>query len=200
MIPSPARTPTAGRTGRLRRRAFTLLEVLTALTIFLLAMAVFGAIISRNGEVAAGIQRQNLATRLCQSKLHEVAAGVVSMSSQQDTPFDEEPDYTWSLDAQTGPVDGLWQVTVTVKRKASEGGDVVQCTLTQMVLDPSVVGSNEDVVPVTASTTGGGSASGSSSSGTGASSSSSGSASSSPATGAAATPASSAPTGAAKGK
>ena len=157
-------------------------------------MAVFGTIISRNGDVAAEIQRQNLATRLCQSKLHEVAIGVVPMASQDGTPFDEEPDYTWSLDAETGPTDGLWQVTVTVKRTASDNGDVVQCTLTQMVLDPTVVGSNEDVIPVTSSTTSGSSSTnGSASSGTGASSSS-------PAIGAAATPASPAPTGATKGK
>ncbi len=197
MIASPARTPTAGRTGRVRRRAFTLLEVLTALTIFLLAMAVFGTIISRNGDIAAEIQRQNLATRLCQSKLHEVAIGVVPMASQDGTPFDEEPDYTWSLDAETGPTEGLWQVTVTVKRTASDNGDVVQCTLTQMVLDPTVVGSNEDVIPVTSSTTSGSTtANGSSSSGTSGTSGSS----SSPATGAAAIPASSAPTSATKGK
>ena len=173
-----------GRTRRSRRRAFTLLEVLTALTIFILAMAVFGTIISRNGEIAVGIQRQNLATRLCQSKLHEVAAGVVPMSSAEDTPFDEEPDFTWSLQADNGPTDGLWQVTVTVKRKASDNGDVVQCSLTQLVLDPSVVGSNEDVVPVTSSTS-------STSSSTSGSSASTTPSSSSPTTGAGAAPASS---------
>ncbi len=149
-----------------------MLEVLTALTIFLLAMAVFGTIISRNGEIAAGIQQQNLATRLCQSKLHEVAVGVWPMTSQDDTPCDEEPDYTWSLDAENSSFDGLWQVTVTVKRKASESGDVVQCSVTQMMLDPSVIGSNEDVVPVTSSTTS--STSGTSTSGSASSGASSG--------------------------
>ena len=98
-----ARTPAAGRNRCVRRRAFTLIEVLLALAIFLLAMAVFGSMIVRNGQVAAGIEQQNLATRLCQSKLHEVAAGVVPMSSDGDQPFDEEPDYTWSLEADDGP-------------------------------------------------------------------------------------------------
>jgi prepilin-type N-terminal cleavage/methylation domain-containing protein len=135
------------------RRAFTLIEVLIALAIFLLAMAVFGSMIVRNGQVAAGIDQQNLATRLCQSQLHQVAVGIVPLTSQDDMPFDEEPNYTWSMQADNGPVDGLWRVTMTVKRQTAEGGDAVQCTLTQMVLDPSVVGSNEDVTPVISSTT-----------------------------------------------
>ncbi len=126
MTAPPVPILAAGRSRRKRRRAFTLIEVLIALAIFLLAMAVFGSMIVRNGQVAAGIEQQNLATRLCQSKLHEVVAGVVPMSSQDDTPFDEEPDYTWSLEADNGAYDGLWQVTVTVKRQTSGGGEPVQ--------------------------------------------------------------------------
>ena len=180
-----ARTPAAGRNRCVHRRAFTLIEVLLALAIFLLAMAVFGSMIVRNGQVAAGIEQQNLATRLCQSKLHEIAAGVVPMSSDGDEPFDEEPDYTWSLEADSGPTDGLWLVTVTVKRqKSNDGGAPIQCSLTQLVLDPSTVGSNEDVTPVVSSTTSG------SSSSTSSSSSSTPSTTSSPATGATAAPAS----------
>ena len=176
-----ARTPAAGRNRCVRRRAFTLIEVLLALAIFLLAMAVFGSMIVRNGQVAAGIEQQNLATRLCQSKLHEVAAGVVPMSSDGDQPFDEEPDYTWSLEADDGPTPGLWLVTVTVKRqKSNDGGAPIQCSLTQMVLDPSTVGSNEDVTPVISSTTSGSASS---------SSSSTSSTTSSSTTGAAAAPA-----------
>jgi prepilin-type N-terminal cleavage/methylation domain-containing protein len=183
VIAALAQTSAAGENCRVHRRAFTLLEVLTALAIFLVAISVFASIFVRNSEIAVGIQQQNLATRLCQSKMHEVAAGVVPLSSDGDQPFDEEPNYTWSLQADSGPADGLWKVTVTVKRVGSDSGDASQCSLTQLVLDPSTVGSNEDVVPVTSSTTtGGSSASSSSSSG---SSSTTGSST----TGAAASPA-----------
>ena len=143
----------------------TLLEVLTALTIFLLAMVVFGDMILANAKAANAIQRQNLATRLCQSKLHEVAVGLVPLSSADDTPFDDEPDYTWSLDAESGSFDGLWNVTVTVKRNQTDNGEPIQVTLTQMILDPSTVGSNEDVVPVISSANGNTGSSSSSSSG-----------------------------------
>jgi general secretion pathway protein I len=126
------------------RPALTLLEVVIALAIFLLAMTVFSQMLLRNGEIARDLQRQNLATRLCQSKLAEVVAGVVPLSSQSDASFDEEPEYTWSLTADNGSVTGLWNVTVSVTRQQTDSGNPVQCSLSQMVLDPSIVGSTQD--------------------------------------------------------
>ena len=134
----------------------TLIEVLIALAIFLLAMVVFGEMILRNKDIALEIQRQNLATRLCQSKLHEAAAGVVPMTGQDDTPFEEEPDYTWSMTADAGSVVNLWNVAITVKRRQTDSGAPVQCVLTQMMLDPSVAGSTQDVpaAPITSASAG----------------------------------------------
>lgn len=131
----------------------TLIEVLIALSIFLLAMVVFGEMIVRNGEIARDIQRQNQATRLCQSKLHEAEAGIVPMSGQDETTFDDDPDYSWSMTADTGAVDDLWNVTVTVKRRQTDAGAEISCVLKQMILDPSIVGSTQDTPPVAATTT-----------------------------------------------
>jgi type II secretory pathway pseudopilin PulG len=131
----------------------TLVEVLIALAIFLLAMVVFGEMIVHNAQVALDVQRQNLATRLCRSKLQEVMAGVVPLTSQDGTPFDEEPDYSWSVDAENGAVEGLWIVTVHVTRQQTDGGPAIDCTLMQMILDPAVEGSTQDTVPVVSSTT-----------------------------------------------
>ena len=133
------------------RPALTLLEVLIALAIFLMAMVVFGEMIVRNGQIARDIQRQNLATRLCKSKLQEVLSGAVPLTSQGDEAFDEEPDYTWSLQADSGAVDGLWNVTVTVTCKQADAADPIQVAVTQMVLDPSIEGSTQDATPVSAS-------------------------------------------------
>ena len=129
---------------RIVRPALTLLEVVIALAIFLLAMTVFSQMLLRNGEITRDIQRQNLATRLCQSKLAEVVAGVVPLSSQSDQQCDDEPDYTWSLEADAGSVTGLWNVTVTVTRTDSGSGNPIQCSLTEMLLDPSIIGSTQD--------------------------------------------------------
>jgi type II secretory pathway pseudopilin PulG len=112
------------------RPALTLLEVVIALAIFLLAMTVFSQMLIRNGEITRDIQRQNLATRLCQSKLAEVVAGVVPLSTQDGTQFEEDPDYTWSLTADNGAVTGLWNVTVVVTRQSADAGNPIQASLT----------------------------------------------------------------------
>ncbi len=126
------------------RPGLTLLEVVIALAIFLLAMTVFSQMLIRNGEITRDIQRQNLATRLCQSKMAEVAAGVVSLGTQSDT-FEEEPDYTWSMTADNGAVAGLWNVTIVVTRQQSDAGNPITASLTEMVLDPTAIGSTQDV-------------------------------------------------------
>jgi general secretion pathway protein I len=146
------------------RPALTLLEVVIALAIFLLAMTVFSQMLLRNGEITRDIQRQNLATRLCQSKLSEVVAGVVPLTSQSDTAFDEEPNYTWSLEADNGSIAGIWNVTVRVTRQQTDAGNPISCSLTEMVLDPSIIGSTQDVPAVSGTNA---STSGSGSSGTG---------------------------------
>jgi general secretion pathway protein I len=144
------------------RPALTLLEVVIALAIFLLAMTVFSQMLLRNGEITRDIQRQNLATRLCQSKLSEVVAGVVPLTSQGDGSFDEEPNYTWSLEADNGSITGIWNVTVRVTRQQTDAGNPISCSLTEMVLDPSIIGSTQDVPAISATnaTTSGGGTSG----------------------------------------
>jgi len=129
----------------------TLLEVLTALAIFLMAMVAFGDIVIRNGQVALDIQHQNLATRLCQSKMAEVASGLVPLASDGGEAFDEEPDYTWAVDAEQGQMNGVWNVTVTVTGPPDSTGQPVASSVMQMVLDPTIVGSTQDVTPVTSS-------------------------------------------------
>jgi general secretion pathway protein I len=149
--------PSLARRANKRRNvrpALTLLEVVIALAIFLLAMTVFSQMLIRNGEITRDIQRQNLATRLCQSKLAEVVAGVVPLSTQSDAPCEDDPDYTWSMTADNGSVAGLWNVTVVVTRQSADADNPIQASLTEMVLDPSIVGSTQDVPPPAGTNTG----------------------------------------------
>jgi general secretion pathway protein I len=135
---------TLSTTPSCRRHGLSLLEVLVALAVFLFALIAIGRLVTLGGDRALDVQRQSQAIHLCQSKLAEVMAGVVPLASQGDVPFDEDPSWTWSLDCeQNTTITGLWNVTVSVTQKRS-GNSKVECSLHQMVLDPSLRGSTLD--------------------------------------------------------
>jgi type II secretory pathway pseudopilin PulG len=141
-----------------------LLEVLLALAIFLMSLAAISQLVSSAGQRALDARRTEEAARLARSKFAEVFAGAVPLESSEDTPFDEDPDYTWSMTADEGTLESMWVVSVTVKRKGDDGPGF---TLREFMLDPSVRGSTQDSVVITgsiSSPTGTGNSSGSPSS------------------------------------
>jgi prepilin-type N-terminal cleavage/methylation domain-containing protein len=137
-----------GRRGR--RRGLSLLEVLVALAIFLFSLIVLGRLVVMGSDTALDVQYQSQAAQLCQSKMAEVVSGVVPLNSQNEVPFDEDPDWTWSLECEQNSIAGLWNVTVHVVRQRPDGGRN-ECSLSQMMLDPSVRGSALDTVPSSSS-------------------------------------------------
>lgn len=172
------RTGTIGRTrlADFGRPGLSLLEVLAALTIFLISMIALGQLVTVSGERAFEIQQQSRAAQLCQSKLAEVVSGVVPLSSSSAS-FDEDSDWQWTLDAeQHSAITGLWKIQVKVTRDLPDGSHY-EGTVNQMVLDPSLRGSTADSLqsPVVGNNPSTGSGSGSSGSGTGSGSSGSGS-------------------------
>jgi type II secretion system protein I len=145
------------------RPGLTLLEVLVALAIFLLSLAAISQLVTTAGQRALDARRKEEAARLARSKLAEVFAGVVPMQSTSDAPFDQDPDYSWSLTADSASLSGLWLVTVTVKGKGDEGPGY---TLQEFLLDPTLRGSTQDTVTIAgASNSSSGTGSGSGASG-----------------------------------
>jgi general secretion pathway protein I len=153
------RSPGGGRYG------LTLLEVLVAMSIFLIALIGIARLITMGGEQAVNVAQQARAAQLCQSKLAEVVAGAVPLSGQSDVPFDEDASWQWSLDASQGEIPGIWQIKVTVSRERSDGSKV-ECSFDRMLLDPSVRGSALDAETIAANNTTNSSSSSSSSSST----------------------------------
>jgi len=153
---------------RASRRGLSLLEVVVALAIFLFSLTALSQLVSFAGDRAMEVSIRSRAARLCQTKLAEVLAGVVPLSAQSDTPFDEAPDFNWSLTADSGPATNLFLVSVTVSHQSANGVRM-ECTLYQLVLDPSVVGSTQDVLltPLSSTNSGPGSTTGTSGSTTG---------------------------------
>ena len=131
------------------RAGLSLLEVLAALAIFLMTFVAIGRLITVASDHALEVEMQSQAAQLAHSKLQEVVAGALPLSSQSGT-IDEDPDWQWSVDAdQSSDFTGLWTVKVRVWRRVDE--HEVDATLAQMVLDPSVRGSVFDQTNVSGS-------------------------------------------------
>jgi Tfp pilus assembly protein PilV len=132
------------------RSGLSLLEVIISLTVFLFSLVALSFLVTTAGNLAQETQFRSQAARLCQTKLAEVVAGAVGLDAQSEASFEEDPDYHWSLDVEQGDVPGLHNVTVRVTRKRADGSQV-ECSLSQMILDPSLVGSHLDTPGAAAS-------------------------------------------------
>jgi general secretion pathway protein I len=158
------------RLRRSARRGLSLLEVLVALAIFLLSLVGLGFLLAVAGNTALETQYRTHAIGICQSKMAEVVAGSIPLDGQSGGEDEEDPAYHWSLEVQPGGPQGLQNVTIKVSRKRTDGS-MMECSLSQMVMDPKMVGSVHDVpaqiTGVDSSTSGSGtSGSGTSGSGT----------------------------------
>lgn len=129
--------PTAQRGG------FTLLEVLLALTIFLFALIALGHLLNVASNQVQEARYTNRAAQLCQSQMNRVIAGDVPLTGQGDVSFDEDPDWSWSIECQQeSTITNLWRVQIKVTRNRS-GGAPFEAALSQMVLDPAAKGTLE---------------------------------------------------------
>lgn len=137
---------------RHRRPGLSLLEVLVALSIFLFSLIAIGQLITLSGEIARDVQQQGLAAQMAQSKMAEVNAGAIALSSVNDSPFDDDPDWQWSMDVTADSTPGLNRVEVRVFRSRSDGSRV-ESKLSQIVLDPSIRGSATDAASAATTTT-----------------------------------------------
>lgn len=131
-----------------RRPGLSLLEVLVATAVFLMSIVSIGFLMSVASNSAMDAHIQSQAANLAQMKLAEVAIGAVALEGQSDATFEDDPEYHYSLTAEQGGASGLYNVTVTVWRTKSNN-QKVEVSLSQLVLDPSIVGSVFDTAGLT---------------------------------------------------
>jgi type II secretory pathway pseudopilin PulG len=137
--------------SKVGRRAVTLFEVVVAVAIFLMVVAITAQALSLAGERARLIEHQNEAMQLAESQMARVIAGVVPLTSQEYTPFEHNPDYQWRMTAEEAEMTGLFNVQIWVQHVSSGANAEVQ--LCQKVFDPKNRGSTADQ-PGTSSTSG----------------------------------------------
>ena len=135
---------------RTRRPGISLLEVLLALAVFLLAIVAIGQLIDIGTDAALDANSQSAATRLAQSKLAEAEAGAIQLTGPSSGTFDAEPEWSWSVEPTATDVKNVFTVTVTTSRKLRN--KTFSVTLTQMVLDPQAMGQADEAQKPTTTT------------------------------------------------
>jgi hypothetical protein len=121
------------------RFGLTLLEVVIALAIFLMALVPVWRLVSIGGERALDVAHQAQASLLCQGKMDCVKSGVEGLNGGGNIDIGN---LTWNYTIESTPSDvtNLYQVKVTAKVDRKDG-KTIEATLTQMVLDPAQRGS-----------------------------------------------------------
>ena len=132
----------------LRRDGMSLLEVLLSMTIFLFSIVAIAGLVDFGASRGQAAAFQNAGTRLAKSKLAEVEAGVIDVYSGGSGSFEVEPEWSWSVESEATSVPNLYQVTVRVFRDLS--GQRFEVSLSQMILDSTLLGSGAPAEPPTA--------------------------------------------------
>lgn len=124
------------------RRGLSLLEVLVALAIFLFSLVALSQLIDVGSANARDVRWLGRASALAQSRMAEVMAGSLPLTSQGDSACDEDPDWNWSMDAEPGAAPGLYSVHIVISRQRPDGSRF-ETALNQMVLDPTYRGNTD---------------------------------------------------------
>lgn len=129
---------TDGRLRSIHRPGLSLLEVLVSLAIFLLSLVAIASLVDFGSERAMAAAMQTAGVRLAQSKLAEVEAGVISASTSDNGMFDDEPEWSYSVEPGAATIPNVYPVTVRVWREVA--GRQYEVVLTQMIYDPAQMG------------------------------------------------------------
>ena len=136
------------------RHGMTLLEVIVAMAIFLIALASIAQLIEFGTNNSIEAARTTTATRLCQSKMAEVEAGIIPATEGGQGTFDEEPLWKWSVEVGAEVAANTYPITV---KAWIDQGRRVEVSMTQIVYDPQFMGNAASAVaPTTTTTTTGG--------------------------------------------
>lgn len=125
-------------TGVTARRAFSLLEVLLAMGIFLTAFVALSQLSSNGMNAAVEARLTTNAILRCESKLAELVAAVEPLEDVADQPFQDDESWTWTLQTAAGPHADLKNITVIVRY---DGGNQLASTaysISRLIRDPVV--------------------------------------------------------------
>jgi type II secretion system protein I len=133
------RIATRRRGGRI---GLSLLEVILALTILGVSLAVLGELVRLGARAAANARDMTMAQLLCESMMSQVAAQETGPVVVGETGFPDDPEWSYSVDVQSIDQPGLVQVTVTVQKSTQQNLAWQQANVTfqlvRWMIDPDL--------------------------------------------------------------
>lgn len=125
------------RAGSQCRRGLSLMEVILAIAILGMSMAIIGELVRIGVRSARDARDLATAQFLCESRMSEIAAGIFPSESMQLTPFEDNPDWLFSVESEPSQKDGLLSVRITVTADQPKQPYPVTFTLSRWMVDPA---------------------------------------------------------------
>jgi len=148
-LPHDPRTRRSRITNRKSRRGLSLLEVILAIAILAGCIAAIGQLVRLgllNAEEARDLTNAQL---LCESKIAEIAAGVVPAEAASMVPFEHDSRWTYTVVVNSLDDQSLLSVQVTVQQAESAREHPFTASLTCWMIDPSLALMEEETTEPT---------------------------------------------------
>jgi len=145
-IGQPPRRGSVARAGGLTklecapcsRHGMTLLEVVIALALFFAAMSAIAEILRMGSDSSVKAQLRAEASRLGESKLNEVVAGILPLTPVQSQPFDGDRQWTWTLSVEDDTDVTLKRLLLTVNHLNAAGKSDHEVKFARLLRDPAI--------------------------------------------------------------
>jgi Tfp pilus assembly protein PilV len=121
--------------GRLPAAGMTILEVLLALLVLVVALAGIGSLTTMGRQSGADARDLTMGQLLCEGKMAEISSGVSPANSTSGI-FQEDPDWIFSVQAAPADTPGLLSVRVTVTQNPQTYDQPMEFVLVRWVPDP----------------------------------------------------------------
>jgi type II secretory pathway pseudopilin PulG len=119
--------------------AFTLLEMVLALSLFLGAVTVLAQIVWNGQRAATQSRLKTEAAFRCESKLAEILAGAEPFQAQQNVSFTDDPQWTWSSLIAPGQYPELLHLKVIVHHRGVSPAANAEFSLERWTRDPAML-------------------------------------------------------------
>jgi type II secretion system protein I len=123
---------------RHRKSGLSLLEVILAIAILAGCIAVIGELVRLGSRQAEEARELTTAQLLCESKIAEIAAGVIPAEAASSVAFENDPRWLYSIAINSLDQEDLLDVRVTVEQSEPTRQQPLSFTLVCWMLDPSL--------------------------------------------------------------